>query len=282
MKMSAFIITLNEENKIRNCLESVKWVDEIVVVDMKSDDRTVAISREYTDKVFLIERLGCCEPARQFAADHATGDWLLNIDADEVVTLDLKNELLRLCCEGQYEAIRIPRKNYFWGLNMKFSGCGLFQDRPMRFFKKGTVDFSSKVHGGVKANNETLIYEINKSEAHLLHFSFNSPEQYLAKMDRYSTLEAISLYESGKDYLFKDALKILWNEFYKRYIKKGKGYKDGQWGFIYCVWATVYRLNIYAKYRLMKDYGTIDYVYEVEKKNMLIVKEILQELNGNQ
>ena len=96
MKISVFINVLNEAQKIRSCLQSVQWVDEIVIVDMHSDDETVAIAREFTDKIFYFDRIGYCEPARKFAAEKTQGEWILNIDADEIVTLGLKHELLRI------------------------------------------------------------------------------------------------------------------------------------------------------------------------------------------
>src|SRR5437870_2321022 len=112
MKISVFFNTLNEAQRIRLSLESVKWANEIVVVDMHSDDTTTAIAREYTDKVFSFERMGYCEPARKFAAEQTTGDWILNLDADELVTVGLKKELLKIVKEDQYDAVYIPRKNY--------------------------------------------------------------------------------------------------------------------------------------------------------------------------
>ena len=115
MTISVFINTLNEAKRIRNCLESVRWADEIVVVDMHSDDDTVAIAREFTDKIFLFDRVGYCEPARKFAVEKTRAQWILNLDADEIVTVGLKNELLRVVQEGRWDAVHIPRVNYFWG-----------------------------------------------------------------------------------------------------------------------------------------------------------------------
>ena len=99
MKISVFIITLNEAKNIRSCLESIRWADEIVVVDMKSDDATSAIAKEYTEKVFSFERTGYCEPARQYAYEQTTGEWILNLDADELMTAPLRDELRRIVKE---------------------------------------------------------------------------------------------------------------------------------------------------------------------------------------
>jgi len=282
MKVSVFLITFNEAQRLRHCLESVRWADEIVIADMHSDDNTAAIAREFTDKVYLVDRTGYCEPARKFAAQQTCGEWILNVDADEIVTLGLKNELLRIAREGTYEAVYVPRKNFFWGEEMRFSGCGQFQDRPLRFYKKGSVTFSDTIHAGIHVNDESRAYRIVEPRAHLLHFSYNSPQQYWEKMERYTTIEAQNLFNSGKEYTFKAALKDAWDAFWKRYVKKSKGYKDGQWGLIYCLWTAVYRLNIYAKFHLMKTYRNADYVPLIEQKYDATIKAALKELEEDQ
>ena len=87
VEISILIHTLNEERNIRNCLETVKWADEIIIIDMYSDDRTVEITKEYTDKIFYHERMGYADPARQFGLEKATHEWVLQVDADELVPL---------------------------------------------------------------------------------------------------------------------------------------------------------------------------------------------------
>ncbi len=278
MKISVFIITLNEAKNIRSCLESIRWADEIVVVDMKSDDATSAITKEYTDKVFSFERTGYCEPARQYAYEQTTGDWILNLDADEMMTAPLRAELRRITKEDLYNAAYLPRRNYFWGEEMKHCGCGQFQDRQLRFYKKGAVNFSKTIHAGVQLNDSARAFKIDNPEACLLHFSYVSPEQYLEKMERYTTIEAKNLFDNGKAYPFKIALKDAWNAFWKRYIKKSEGYKDGPTGFVYCLWTAVYKLNVYLKYALMKTYKTSDYVPQIEKKYEQMILKTLEEL----
>ena len=90
MKISVSINTFNEERNIKNCLESVKWADEIVIVDMYSTDKTVKIAKEYTDKIFYFENLGYADPAREFARNKTTNEWILDIDADEVDSKKIK------------------------------------------------------------------------------------------------------------------------------------------------------------------------------------------------
>ena len=279
MRISVFINTLNEAKQIANCLRSVKWADEIVLVDMHSEDGTRDIACAYTDKIYLFDRLGYCEPARKYAAEKTTGDWILNVDADEIVTLGLKNELLRIAREGLYDAAYLPRKNYFWGLEMRHSGCGQFQDRQLRFYKRGAVVFNGAIHAGIQLKPAARVLQIDDPNAHILHFSYSSPQQYWDKMHRYTAIEAKALFDSGKPYTFKNALTDAWNAFFKRYIKKSQGHKDGEWGFIYCVWTAVYKLNVYAQYALMKIYQTTDYVSRIEKKYDQLIAEALKDLS---
>ena len=281
MTISVFINTLNEAKRIRPCLESVKWADEIVVVDMHSDDDTLSIVRQYTDKIFMHERLGFCEPARQFAAGKTTGEWILNLDADEMVTAALRRELLRIAQEGQYDAVYLPRRNYFWGQEMGYSGCGPLQDRPLRFYKRNAVTFNGTIHAGIQLNQGARVLRIDNPQACLLHFSYDSLQAYGEKMDRYTTIEAKALYASGKDYTLKAALKDAWNEFYKRYWKKSDGRKDGTWGLIYCLWMAMYRINIYAKYLLMKTYQSAEVAPKIEKKYQGIIAATLDELSAD-
>jgi glycosyltransferase involved in cell wall biosynthesis len=280
MKISVFINTLNEEKRLAACLESVAWADEIVIVDMQSDDKTLEIARKYTDKIFSFKRLGYCEPARKFAAEQTTGDWILNLDADELVTAALKKELLRLASNNVCDAAFVPRKNYFWGEEIKYSGCGIFQDRPLRFYKRNAVIFNDVIHAGIQLAPQSRAHKIDNSDAVLLHFSFNSPEQYWRKMERYTVIEAKAFFDSGKEYTLTKALKEAWDAFYKRYIKKSQGHKDGEWGFIYCLWTAVYKINTYAQYKLMRMYKTSDYLPKIESKYEAIIAQTLNELKN--
>lgn len=110
--ISAIIITYNEEKNIRDCLESIKWADEIILVDSHSIDRTVDIAKEYTDKILNRTWEGFAAQ-KDFAYRQAKGDWVLSIDADERVTPELKNEILKVISEDkEAEGFKIPRRNF--------------------------------------------------------------------------------------------------------------------------------------------------------------------------
>ncbi len=144
-KISVTIITGNEEDNIRECLESVKWADEIIVVDSESSDKTVEIAKEYTDKVFIHKWEGYASQ-KNYALNLATNDWILSIDADERVTPDLAEEMINSSLD-QHNGYKIRRENYFIG--KKITGCGWGNDYQVRLFKKNRTKLSNRlVHEG--------------------------------------------------------------------------------------------------------------------------------------
>ena len=126
MNISVLINTFNEEKNIENCLKAVKWADEIIIVDMYSDDKTVEIASKYTDKIFYFKRMRYADPARQFALKNASYDWILVVDADELVPLKLKNKILEISIKNLGDVVYIPRSNYFAGEKNQWNGNGNF------------------------------------------------------------------------------------------------------------------------------------------------------------
>ena len=123
VKISAIIVTFNEAKRIRRCLDSIKWVDEIVVVDQSSTDKTAAICREYTEKVYVVSNKGFCEPDRPVALSKTSNEWILYLDADESVSDELSREMESTISSGaRYDGYHIPRKNIYLGKWIRYSG----------------------------------------------------------------------------------------------------------------------------------------------------------------
>jgi len=112
VQISATVVTLNEEENIRNCLETLTWCDEIIIVDSHSDDNTVEIAREYTDKIFTYERTGYSEPAREKALEEASGEWICMIDADEMIPPHLADKLKQEVEDSKVDVVHAPIKNW--------------------------------------------------------------------------------------------------------------------------------------------------------------------------
>ena len=179
-KISVVLTVLNEEEKIKACLESVTWADEIVVVDDGSTDTTVAIAKQYTDKVFHHVSKGFVEPARNFAISKATGDWILILDADEQVSSSLAEKLRSITIESHVNGVRLPRKNIIFNKWMKHTGW--WPDYNIRFFKKGSVIWSDKIHSQPELRG--LIVDLGPQESYaLIHYNYESVSQFLKKLD---------------------------------------------------------------------------------------------------
>ena len=134
-RLSVVVITLNEAERLRACLESAAWADELVVVDAESQDKTVQIAREFTDRVLVRPWAGFAEQ-KNFAVAQATGDWILSLDADEEVPPELRAEIQALLgAEPAEDGYRVPRRNIFWGRWIRHGG--LYPDWQLRLFRRG-------------------------------------------------------------------------------------------------------------------------------------------------
>ncbi|MDO9513398.1 MAG: glycosyltransferase family 2 protein, partial [Elusimicrobiota bacterium] len=141
MKVSVIVIALNEEARIGDCLESIKWADEIIVVDTGSSDGTVDICKKYTDKISQSEWLGF-GPLKDFAVSKTSNEWVLNIDADERVSDELRDEILALSSNPAIAAYDIPFHNFFMNRRLRFGGLG--GEKHIRLFNKNAAGFGAE------------------------------------------------------------------------------------------------------------------------------------------
>jgi len=190
-RISAIIITLNEEKNIRECLESLSWADEIVILDSESEDRTVELARSYTDKVFVEPWTGQ-GPHKNRALDLAQGPWILSIDADERVTPELAQEIRHVVKEASRNAYALRRKNMYRGQWIRHSGW--WPDWVTRLFRKGDARFNDRVI------HESLTVEgpIGKLKEPLIHHSFEDAASFLERALKYSTHLAEMMHRQGK------------------------------------------------------------------------------------
>ncbi|MFH1798922.1 MAG: glycosyltransferase family 2 protein [Candidatus Omnitrophota bacterium] len=230
-KLSIIVITKNAANKIKNCLESVKWADEIIVVDGGSADGTIEIVKKYTDKIITSEFDGF-DKERNKGTEEASGDWILQMDADEVVPEDFKKRLLRLL-EGEDEgcvSFKFRRRNIFLGRLMMRGG---WYHYSAHLFKKGFAHYKGGIHEQLIVNGKQ-----GKMEAGLEHYPFYSISEFIERQNRYTTLQANEMFAKNRDISKKEIMYNLKVKpiklFWKMYIKK-KGYKEKLHGFIFSV-----------------------------------------------
>lgn len=244
MKISAILITKNEEANLERCLQSVSWMDEIIIVDSNSTDQTIEIAEKFNAKIYSPKWTGF-GPAKQFALDKATGDWILSIDADEEISFTLKNEILQLLeNDPPHEGYYIPRKTQFLGKWILFSGW--YPDYVLRLFKRSCGRFTDVlVHEKVEVEGAT-----GKLHNPMMHYSYPTLEDYLRKLDQYSTLGAEELFKKGKK-CSPYFLAIKPPFAFLRKILIQKGWRDGWEGFLIAYLTSTGTLLKYAKLRSM-------------------------------
>jgi glycosyltransferase involved in cell wall biosynthesis len=194
--LSVVLITLNEAENLPRTLESVRWAHEIVVVDSGSTDGTVEIARKSGARVFD-------EPFKGFARQknsaigHATSDWVLSLDADEEVSAELAQEMQDLLAgEPAMSAYRVPRLNHFLGRALRHGGY--WPDPKLRLFRRGAARFQDRpVHETMQmlGGSERLV---GRLRGHLIHHCYATLEEYIEHMNRYSSVGAKMLVESGR------------------------------------------------------------------------------------
>jgi glycosyltransferase involved in cell wall biosynthesis len=230
-KISVTVITHNEEENIRDCLESVKWADEIIVVDSGSTDRTVEICSEYTDKIFFNLWTGMKEQ-KQCAVEKASNIWIFSIDADERATEAIKQFILQELKNPSCDGYRFPRQNYFLGEWLKHGGW--YPDHVLRLFRKDRGHF-----GGINPHDKVVMKSggVKTVQIPLVHHTYKSISQYLTKQNMYSSISAKELFYSGRKVTpCIIPLKAVW-KFIETYCIK-KGFMDGCRGFIVAMGAT--------------------------------------------
>jgi glycosyltransferase involved in cell wall biosynthesis len=242
--LSVVISAYNEEKNIKECLTSVTWVDEIIVINNGSTDKTEEIARKYTTHIIRQEN----DPQRidlqkNTGFEKASGSWIFSLDADERIPKELAEEIKKLLSnkeiiEAGYE---IPRKNIIFGKWIQHSLW--WPDYQLRLFKKGKGKFTNvSVHKSI-----TITGEIGRLAEPMLHENYTSITQYVRKMDDiYAENEAIALVKSGKKLRSLDSISMPAHDFLKTFFLQ-KGYKDGLHGLVLSLLQAFYAFLVFAK-----------------------------------
>lgn len=244
MKISATIITFNEERNLPRAIESLRCADEIVVVDSGSSDRTVEIAAKLGAHVVETAWPGYANQ-KNFAAEQATYDWILSLDADESLSEALEAEIWSLKKNGpQYDGYTMPRIAKYLGRWIRHSGW--YPDRKVRLYHRRKAQWVGDfVHESVKLSGS-----VGHLESNLLHFTCDSLSEHLRTMDRYTTLAAEQLIASRVQVSWgRLILEPPWT-FFRTYIVK-LGFLDGVEGLAIANMAALYNFLKYAKARFM-------------------------------
>jgi glycosyltransferase involved in cell wall biosynthesis len=226
--ISVIIITKNEGHDIRDCLNSVVWADEIIVLDSGSTDETVLIAKEYTDKVYVSGDWQGFGIQKNRVLAYASCDWVLSLDADERVSNELCMEIQHAIQSENVSVYKIPRLSCYCGKFIRHSGW--WPDYVARLFKRGNAAFSNDlVH-------EHLVYEGPASNLiePLLHITYKDLDEVILKINHYSTSGAQNSYLKGKRGSLKLAIVHGVWAFVRTYIIRA-GFLDGSEGFMLAV-----------------------------------------------
>ena len=244
MKISAAIITHNEELKIARAIESLRCCDEIVVIDSGSNDRTVELAQNHGARVIETHWRGYAAQ-KNFASECCANDWVLSIDADEALSEALEGEIWHLKKHGpQFDGYTMPRLAQYLGRWIMHSGW--YPDRKVRLFDRRKAKWEGEyVHESVVVHGS-----VGHLDTNLLHYTCDSLSEHLRTMDRYTTLAAEQLIDDKRSITWRHmAIDPAWT-FFKSYIIQ-RGFLDGPEGLAIAYMAGIYTFLKYAKARNM-------------------------------
>ena len=230
-RLTVLLITKNEEAKLPRCLDSVRWADEVVVVDGQSTDRTRELAQAFGATVVNRPFSGSFAEERNAGLDAARGDWVLQMDADELVSPELRAAIERVLREGSpHAALKIRRRNYFLGRRMRYGGWYHYN---LVLFRRPLARYEGLVHERLQVQGS-----VGTLEGDLLHVPFQSLAQFIDRQNRYTTLQARELLQRPDRpdaamiarQLRRRPVKLWW----KLYVKK-QGFRDGLWGLVFSV-----------------------------------------------
>lgn len=244
--ISTIIITKNEEKDIKKCLDSVAdWVDEIIVVDSGSTDKTKEICEQYKNLKFFETDWPGFGPQKNRALKLASKKWAISLDADEVVTPELRDEIIEIIRNDKINfGYEIPRRNFYLGKEIKHYRQWIKETYNLRLGIKEKLNFTNDiVHESMLFNGE-----VSRLKNAMLHYSYSSIEEVINKLNSYSTLVAQKKIKAGKKSSITKAIFILIRTFLSSYFKY-LAFMDGKEGFI-----LAYTYSLERFFRQLKIY----------------------------
>lgn len=263
--LSVVVSVFNGEGVLDECLKSVSWVQEIIVVNSSSTDKTLEIARKYTDKIFTRPNNLMLNVNKNFGFSKATGEWILSLDADEKITPELAEEIKSEIRpvprwgnpESETNGFWIPRKNIIFGKWIEHTGW--YPDHQLRLFRKEKGKFPEEhVHEMVKVKGDVGYLKNN-----IVHHNYKSISQFLSKLATiYGPNEAEQLIEKGYIFDWRDSIRFPVKEFLSRFFARA-GYKDGFHGLMLSLFMAFYHFIVFS------------YIWEKHKFKQINDEEIL-------
>jgi len=242
--ISVAVITKDEEKNIADCLKSVKWADEVVVVDSYSTDNTVNLARQFTDKVFL-RKMDVEGIHRNYAYSLARNEWVLSLDADERASPELETELRELFTKPlEHKAYSIPIKTYVGKRWIRYSGW--YPAPKVRLFDKRAFKYEE-----VEVHPRAFIQgSCGRLTKDIIHYSYRNFHDFFESLNNQTTLEAKKWFNEKRKISFLKMYRKFVDRFLKAYLLK-KGFKDGLLGLVVSYGSGLYQVMSYVKYKEM-------------------------------
>ena len=242
-RLSVVILTKNEERRIARCLESVRWADELIVVDGMSTDRTVEICEQFGARVVPHSFEGSFAQERNLGLERATGEWVLQIDADDVVTPEFRARVEQLLASPPpHAALKFRRKSYLMGRFLRYGGWYHYLPNLVR---RECVHYIGDVH-----ERPVVKGSLGLLDADIEHHPCEDLAEFIHRHNRYTSLQAHELMRGGTGRSVRHIAWLLvrkpWKTFWKSYVKK-QGFREGAYGFLFAFLFAWFELLKWAK-----------------------------------
>lgn len=238
--VTAVVHTKNSAKTLEACLRSLTWCDAIFVIDMESTDETVAIAKKYKADIFHEKSVSFADPIRNTYLHKVKTEWTIVVDSDEEVPPTLAEKLQELMLTAGVNGFQVPRANMIFGKWIEHTG--FWPDYIVRFFRTGKCTYPPYVHGQPVIEGVTQTIE-PKKELALIHHHYDSIEQYLLRMNVYTSLEVEKYAQVPREFHF---IKAFFAEFHRRFFSD-QGYKDGSHGLVLSLLQAIYMLVVQLK-----------------------------------
>lgn len=264
-RISAVVPTLDEVDNLPFLLPTIAWCDEILVIDQGSSDGTRQIAAEHGARVVEVEWQPVFDAYRALGVDQASGEWILQLDADEMVPRPLADRLLELARQEDIDIVAIPRLNYFQG---PMPAGGLWPDLQHRFFRRGAVELAPEIHSNYKLRSDRIHRLPSQRELALHHFHYRGASAFLRKLDHYTDLEVSK--RSGRSPAMADFVYKPLTVFVSRFLKHG-GWRHGWRG----LWLAVF-WSFYFFVRAVKSWES-EHLPAIHREEAVRKREILRQ-----
>jgi glycosyltransferase involved in cell wall biosynthesis len=242
MKLSAVVLTKNEESNLERCLRSLSFCDEIITIDDNSEDRTQEIAQKYKTTIVTRPLNNNFSEQRNFGMEHTSGDWILFVDADEEVSTELAEEIKKILTDTTYSVFSIRRRDFWWGRELCYGETMKVRNNGLiRLVKRGSGLWKGEVHEEFKSNQPS-----QRLHAFLNHFPHPSIKEFLKDINFYSSLRAQELFKKNKTTSSFEIIMYPLGKFLLTYFLK-RGFLDGPAGFAYAFFMSFHSFLVRAK-----------------------------------